>query len=140
VTGTERPFDSGRPRPIVTALDSMRSRIDHDGFDAAILSLDSIVADLGYGDLRPLPGSIAWIDKLRREGKRIAVAASVDRAAAALELAGISDRVDVIVTGSQVRQRVASGWSSSRSSPTVPPWSAPTRMSSPPRAPRASSS
>jgi beta-phosphoglucomutase-like phosphatase (HAD superfamily) len=108
VTAPQRPYDTGRARPVVTALDAMRSRIDHDGFDAAIFSLDSIVADLGYGDVRPLPGSIAWIDRLRRDGKRIGVSAAGERAAAALELAGIADRVDVVVTGSEARQRVAS--------------------------------
>jgi beta-phosphoglucomutase-like phosphatase (HAD superfamily) len=51
------------------------------------------------GDVRPLPGSIAWIDRLRSERKRIGVLASGERVAAALELAGIDDRFDVVVTG-----------------------------------------
>jgi phosphoglycolate phosphatase-like HAD superfamily hydrolase len=54
-----------------------------------------------------LPGSIAWIDRLRSERKRIAVLASGERVAAALELAGIADRFDVVVTGSHVEQLVA---------------------------------
>jgi beta-phosphoglucomutase-like phosphatase (HAD superfamily) len=106
VTNSERPFDTGRPRPLVTSLDMLRTRIDHDAFDAAIFSLEALVADLGYGDLRPLPGSVAWIDHLRDAGKRIAVAAASERAAAALELAGIADRVDIVVTGSHAEQRV----------------------------------
>ena len=54
-----------RPRPIATALDTLRPHIDHDAFDAAVLSLDAVIADLGYGDVRALPGSVAWIDRLR---------------------------------------------------------------------------
>jgi phosphoglycolate phosphatase-like HAD superfamily hydrolase len=102
-----RPFDRGRPRPVVTVLDMLRTRIDHDDFDAVIFSLGAVAADLGYRDVRPLPGSIAWIDRLRREGKRVAVLASGERVAAARELAAIADRFDVIVTGSQVEQLVA---------------------------------
>jgi beta-phosphoglucomutase-like phosphatase (HAD superfamily) len=107
VSDPARPFDSGRVRPLVTALDALRRRIDHDLFDAAIFSLDAVVADLGYGDLRALPGSVAWIDRLRGEGKRIGVTAAGERAAAALELAGIADRVDVVVTGNGPSERVA---------------------------------
>lgn len=94
--------DSGRPRPVPTVLDVLRTRIDHDAFDVAIFSLEAVAADLGYGDVRPLPGSIAWIDHLRSEDKRIAVLGSGERVAAALELAGIADRFDVVVTGSHV--------------------------------------
>lgn len=104
----DRPFDTGRPRPIVTALDAMRRRIDLDAFDVAVFSLNAVAADLGFGDVRPLPGSVAWIDRLRREGKRIVVAASGERTPEALEAARIADRVDVIVTGSRPEQRVAS--------------------------------
>ena len=86
------PFDRGRARPLVTVLDMLRKRIDHDDFDAVIFSLGAVAADLGYGDVQPLSGSIAWIDRLRREGKRIAGQAAGERAAAALELAGIADR------------------------------------------------
>ena len=99
--------DAGRPRPVATVLDVLRKRIDHDAFDAAIFSLEAVAADLGYGDVRPLPGSIAWIDRLRSESKRIGVLASGERVAAALELAGIADRFDVVVTGSHVEQLVA---------------------------------
>jgi beta-phosphoglucomutase-like phosphatase (HAD superfamily) len=102
----DRPFDRGRPRPVVTVLDMLRTRIDHDDFDAAIFSLQAVAADLGYGDVRPLPGSIAWIDRLRDEGKRIAVEAAGERVGEALELAGIADRFDVIVNGSHAEQRV----------------------------------
>jgi beta-phosphoglucomutase-like phosphatase (HAD superfamily) len=102
----DRPFDRGRPRPVVTVLDMLRTRIDHDDFDAAIFSLEAVAADLGYGDVRPLPGSIAWIDRLRSEGKRIAVETSAERASDALAVAGIADRFDVIVAGSRAEQRV----------------------------------
>ena len=101
------PFDSGRPRPIVTALDMLRRQIDHDDFDAAVFSLDAVAADLGYGDVRALPGAVAWIDRLRAEDKRIALAAAAERALAALEIAGIADRFDVVVTGSPASARVA---------------------------------
>ena len=85
-------------------LDVLRTRIDHDAFDAAIFSLEAVAADLGYGDVRPLPGSIAWIDRLRSERKRIAVLAAGERVAAALELAGIADRFDVVVTGAHAER------------------------------------
>jgi len=100
------PFDSGRARPIVTALDMLRRQIDHDDFDAAVFSLDAVAADLGYGDVRALPGAVAWIDRLRAEDKRIALAAAAERAQAALEIAGIADRFDVVVTGSPASARV----------------------------------
>jgi hypothetical protein len=38
----------------------LRRRIDHDAFDAAILALEAVAADLGYGDVRPLPGTVTW--------------------------------------------------------------------------------
>lgn len=98
--------DSGRPRPVATVLDVLRRRIDHDAFDVAIFSLETVAADLGYGDVRPLPGSIAWIDRLRGDRKRIAVLATGERVAAALELAGITDRFDVVITGSHTDQLV----------------------------------
>jgi phosphoglycolate phosphatase-like HAD superfamily hydrolase len=106
MSAPDRPFDRGRPRPVVTVLDMLRTRIDHDDFDAAIFSLEAVAADLGYGDVRPLPGSIAWIDRLRSEGKRIAVETTAERASNALEGAGIADRFDVIVAGSHAEQRV----------------------------------
>jgi phosphoglycolate phosphatase len=106
MTAHDQPFDSGRARPIVTVLDTMRARIDHDTFDAAVLSLDAVIADLGYGDVRPLPGAVAWIDRLRGEGKRIAVVAGHERAFTALELAGVADRVDVVVTGWNAQRRL----------------------------------
>src|ERR1700760_4875053 len=95
----DNPFDTGRPRPIATVLDALRARIDAERFDAAVLSLESVVADLGYGDVRPLPGAIAWIRELRAAGKKIGLAASGERAPAALELAGVTDLFDAVVTG-----------------------------------------
>ena len=66
MTDHARPFDTGRVRPLVTTLDTLRTSIDDDSFDAVILSLDAVAADLGDGDVCPLPGSVAWIDRLRR--------------------------------------------------------------------------
>jgi len=101
------PFETGRPRPIVTALDMLRRQIDHEAFDAAVFSLDAVAADLGYGDVRALPGAVAWIDRLRGDDKRIAVAASGERADTALEIAGIADRFDVVVSGARAAERIA---------------------------------
>jgi beta-phosphoglucomutase-like phosphatase (HAD superfamily) len=95
----DNPFDGGRPRPIATVLDSLRARIDHERFDAVVLWLEAVAADLGYGDVRPLPGAIAWIRELRAADKKIALAASGERARAAVELAGVADLFDAIVTG-----------------------------------------
>jgi trehalose 6-phosphate phosphatase len=106
VSDSDHQPDSGRPRPVATVLDMLRTRIDHDAFDAAIFSLEAVAADLGYGDVRPLPGSIAWIDRLRSDRKRIAVLASGERVAAALELAGITERFDVVVTRSPGEQLI----------------------------------
>ena len=75
--------------------------------DGNLDSLDAVAADLGYGDVRALPGAVAWIDRLRAEDKRIALAAAAERAQAALEIAGIADRFDVVVTGSPASARVA---------------------------------
>lgn len=100
------PKQEGRSRPVWSVLDVLRARIDHDAFDAAIFSLATVAADLGYGDVRPLAGSIAWIDRLRAEGKRIALVASGERAASALELAGIADRFDVVVADGRPAERV----------------------------------
>jgi beta-phosphoglucomutase-like phosphatase (HAD superfamily) len=95
----DSPFDRGRPRPIATVLDALRARVDAERFDAVVLSLESVVADLGYGDVRPLPGAVAWIRELRGAGKKIGLAASGERARAALELAGVAELFDVVVTG-----------------------------------------
>jgi beta-phosphoglucomutase-like phosphatase (HAD superfamily) len=84
----------------------LRRQIDHEAFDAAVFSLDAVAVDLGYGDVRPLPGAIAWIDRLREDDKRIGVTAGADRAGEALHLAGISDRVDVVVTGADPAARL----------------------------------
>src|SRR6185436_20467357 len=88
-----------RPRAIRSVLDVLRARVDHDKFDAAIFALEAVVADLGYGDVRPLIGSVAWIDRLRDEGKSIALVYDGDNAQAPLEIAGIADRFDTIVSG-----------------------------------------
>jgi len=95
----DNPFDSGRPRPIATVLDALRARIDAERFDAAVVWLEAVAADLGYGDVRPLPGAVAWIRELRGAGKKVALAGSGERARAAVELAGISDLFDAIVDG-----------------------------------------
>src|SRR6201996_6386001 len=95
----DNPFDGGRPRPIATVLDALRARIDAERFDAAVVWLEAVAADLGYGDVRPLPGAIAWIGELRDAGKKVALCASGERARAALELAGVADLFDAIVTG-----------------------------------------
>jgi beta-phosphoglucomutase-like phosphatase (HAD superfamily) len=97
----DNPFDGGRPRPIATVLDGLRARIDAERFDAAVISLEAVVADLGYGDVRPLPGAVAWIRELRGAGKKVGLAASGERARAALELAGVAELFDVVVTGSR---------------------------------------
>ena len=139
MTAHDQPFDSGRPRPIVTALDTLRRHIDHDAFDAAVLSLDAVIADLGYGDVRALPGSVAWIDRLRAEGKRIAVVAGHERASTALDLAGVDDRIDVVVTGLHAQRRLLHALEELGVEPDrVIVW-AWTRRTSKPRAPRRSS-
>jgi beta-phosphoglucomutase-like phosphatase (HAD superfamily) len=95
----DNPFDGGRPRPIATVLDALRARIDAERFDAAVIGLEAVAADLGYGDVRPLPGAVAWIRELRGADKKIALAGSGERARAALELAGVEELFDAIVTG-----------------------------------------
>jgi beta-phosphoglucomutase-like phosphatase (HAD superfamily) len=95
----DNPFDGGRPRPIATVLDMLRARIDAERFDAVVIWLEAVAADLGYGDVRPLPGAVAWIEELRGADKKVALCASGERARAAVELAGIEDLFDAIVTG-----------------------------------------
>jgi beta-phosphoglucomutase-like phosphatase (HAD superfamily) len=94
---------SARPTP-TTVLDLLRARIDPAAFDAAVFALEAVVADLGYGDVRPLPGSLAWIEKLRGDGIRIALTFAGDNAEAALRLAGIEDRFDAVVGGARGEQ------------------------------------
>jgi beta-phosphoglucomutase-like phosphatase (HAD superfamily) len=106
VKDSDQQPDGGRPRPVATVLDVLRKHVDHDAFDAAIFSLEAVAADLGYGDVRPLPGTVAWIDRLRGDRKRIAVLASGERVAAALELAGIADRFDVVLSGPHTEQLI----------------------------------
>lgn len=95
----DNPFDGGKPRPIATVLDTLRARIDAERFDSIVFWLEAVAADLGYGDVRPLPGAVAWIEEMRGGGKRTALAASGDRARAALALAGIEGEFDTIVDG-----------------------------------------
>jgi len=95
----ENPFDSGKPRPIATVLDSLRARIDAERFDGVVLWLEAVAADLGYGDVRPLPGAVAWIRELRAADKKVVLAGNGERARAAVELAGVADLFDAVVTG-----------------------------------------
>jgi beta-phosphoglucomutase-like phosphatase (HAD superfamily) len=103
---SDAPFENARPRPVPTVLDTLRARIDHDDVDAAVFWLEAVVADLGYGDVRALPGSVAWIDRLRGEGKKLALAYEGERADAALKIAGIADRFDAVVRGPRIAATV----------------------------------
>jgi beta-phosphoglucomutase-like phosphatase (HAD superfamily) len=95
----DNPFEGGRPRPIATVLDALRARIDAERFDGLVVWLEAVAADLGYGDVRPLPGAVAWIRELRGADKKVALCASGERARAALELAGVAELFDATVTG-----------------------------------------
>src|ERR1700753_434684 len=95
----DSPFDGGRPRPIATVLDGLRARGDAERFCGGVIFLADVVADLGYGDVRPLPGAVAWIRELRGADKKVALCASGERARAALELAGVAELFEAIVTG-----------------------------------------
>jgi beta-phosphoglucomutase-like phosphatase (HAD superfamily) len=110
--GHDTPFDNSRPRPVPTVLDTLRARLDHDAFDGVVFSLESVLADLGFGDVRPLPGSVAWIDELRSEGKRTAVLYSGEGAERALEIAGIRDRFDSIRTGPRSAETIEQAFES----------------------------
>jgi len=110
--GRDTPFDNSRPRPVPTVLDTLRARLDHDAFDGVVLSLESVLAGLGFGNVRPLPGSVAWIDELRAEGKRIAVLYSGEGAERALEIAGIGDRLDSIWTGPRSAEAIEQAFAS----------------------------
>ena len=85
-------------RPIRTVLDTLRARIDHDRFDAAVFELATVAADLGYGDVRALSGSMQWIDHLRDDGKRIALVDGGVRGEAALALAGLDEHFELSAT------------------------------------------
>jgi beta-phosphoglucomutase-like phosphatase (HAD superfamily) len=95
------PAGKLRARPVTTVLDVLRVQIELDAFDGVLLSLETVAADLGYGDIRALPGSVAWIEQLRRHGKRVGLFAAGDRANAALELAGIAGLFDEITVGTR---------------------------------------
>ena len=81
-------------RPVRTVLDTLRARIDLDRFDAAVFELPTVAADLGYGDIRALSGSVQWIEKLREAGKRIALVDGGVRGEAALRLAGLDEHFE----------------------------------------------
>jgi beta-phosphoglucomutase-like phosphatase (HAD superfamily) len=94
-----KPEDGTRRRPFTTVLDVLRTETTWDAFDAALFSIESVAADLGYGDIRALPGSVHWIEDLRRHGKRVGLFATAERSEAALELAGIGDLFDEVTVG-----------------------------------------
>ena len=83
-------------RPVRTVLETLRARIDPDRFDAALFELETVAADLGYGDVRALAGSVGWIDRLREQGKRIVLVDGGSRGESALVLAGLDDRFDAL--------------------------------------------
>jgi beta-phosphoglucomutase-like phosphatase (HAD superfamily) len=95
------PASRSRARPVTTVLDVLRVQIELDAFDAVLLDLETVAADLGYGDIRALPGSVAWLEQLRGHDKRIGLFAAGDRANAALELAGIAGLFDEITIGTR---------------------------------------
>lgn len=97
---------AGRPRAVATVLDVLRRRIDHDAFDAVLFSVEAVTAGLAHRDTRQLPGSIALIDQLRGQGKRIGLLTSGRRIAATPELVEMADRFDVVVEGSRPEQFV----------------------------------
>ena len=88
-------------RPARTVLDTLRVRIDFDRFDAAVFELETVAADLGYGDVRALSASITWVDRLREGGKQTAIVDGGVRGDAALALAGIADRFDVVAPSTE---------------------------------------
>ena len=94
----------GRARPVTSVLDVLRAELDHETFDAVLFSLETVAADLGYGDIRALPGSIAWIERLRELGKHVGLFASRERVASALRLAGIDELFDEVTIGASTAQ------------------------------------
>jgi beta-phosphoglucomutase-like phosphatase (HAD superfamily) len=82
-------------RPVRTVLEPLRTSIDLDRLDVAVLELETVAADLGYGDVRALSGSVTWIDHLRDEDKRIAVVDGGERGESALAIAGVADRFEL---------------------------------------------
>ena len=102
----ESPFDGGKPRPIATVLDTLRARLDAERFDSIVLWLEAVAADLGYGDVRPLPGAVVFIEEMRKAGKRTALAAAGERGRAARQLAGIEGEFDAFVDGSRTAATV----------------------------------
>ena len=94
----------GRARPVTSVLDVLRAQLDHESFDAVLFSLETVAADLGYGDIRALPGAIAWIERLRELGKHVGLFASRERVASALRLAGIDELFDEVTIGASTAQ------------------------------------
>ena len=92
------------PRPVTGVLDLLRAKLDRDSFDAVLFSLETVAADLGYGDIRALPGSVTWIEWLREAGKRVGLFASRERVSSALELAGIDELFDEVTIGADTAQ------------------------------------
>jgi beta-phosphoglucomutase-like phosphatase (HAD superfamily) len=93
--------NAGTVRPVTTVLDLLRVEIDLDSFDVALCGLESIAVDLGYGDVRALPGSVAWLRKMHEHDKRLGLFATGARTGAALELAGITDLFDQVTIGAR---------------------------------------
>ena len=95
----DNPFDGGRPRPIATVLDALRARIDAERFDAR----RRLAGGGGGGPRLRRRAAAARRGRLdrrtARRGKKVALCASGERARAALELAGVADLFDAIVTG-----------------------------------------
>ena len=84
--------------PTQTVLDLLRTCIDPRALDlSVVLALEVVAADLGYGDIRPRAGRVAWIDELRAQGEKIGVMFSGQGAQSAVELAGIPDGFDAVV-------------------------------------------
>lgn len=79
------------------------------GEELGTILADDAVAAIGRriaaGDMRPFPAAHAAVSAVRAAGYRIAIASSSERARVTRELAGttISELVDVIVTGEEVR-------------------------------------
>ena len=84
-----------------------------------MFELETVAADLGYGDVRPLSASVAWIDHLRDEGKRIALIDGGVRGEAALELAGLDGPLRAGARRSRTRSR-SSACRPTASSPSPP--------------------
>lgn len=85
-------FDGPRPRPVPTVLDVLRPALDLDALDAVAFAPETVTADDG----RPIPGSVAWIDKLRADGKRTLLVFATGGAPGA--------RFDLVVAGARTAE------------------------------------